>query len=210
MLILNMRAAHYLAPTIPITYLGLGEVLDFFWKEGRRLPSWIPGAAYLTAGLVVVLGLSVNAARALKPPSLKTDIDYYRGVFETYTRPGSTIVTDLGLALSASEGRRFLTIGPFVWERWRLVLPYKTIVQILSPDYIVLTERKRAYAFNDHPQTRPFKDFVKSEFEPPLVIENPDYGALWIYQRRSIGNRKGPGAKAAASQFRLGGSQGLR
>ena len=184
MLVLNLRAAHYLVPTMPLGYLGLGYAL----REKGLLPLTSKAqhpsrSLFAVVAGVVMVGMVFHGVRSLRSPTLKIDLPYYRTIFETYTEPGSVIATDLALIFSATEGRVLLSTGPFIWEGFRRHFTYEEIVETLNPDYIVMTERNRAKAFSLHPQARAFQQYLARTFELQELLHHPDNGRLWVYRQ---------------------------
>lgn len=185
MMVFTQRAARYLLITFPLCALGVAQAIHW-WRMA-------PGASWLTRrvliggitifGLWGLLNLGAITRFALAEPGLPLDVPYYREVFERYTPSDARIVTDSALVLSRSERRTIISVGTLILEHFRPHYTYGEIVSILDPDFIILTERKKQWGDQDHPQTVLFKELLQREFSEPIHVSDGYHSDLWIYKR---------------------------
>lgn len=184
MMVVNRRASNYLLLTMPVCYVAFGHVLVDLNHKKRYITLLKAQKIFIVVLLfVMIVGLKKDLTSVLKKPSLVMDISYYKKILEDNTEKNAIIVTDPALTLSSSEGRKIITVGTLIWDRWRMVYPYDEIFRILDPDYVLLTERKKKWGEQDHPQTVAFQKLLTNEFFLDKTISHDIYGKLWLYKR---------------------------
>lgn len=185
MMIGNMRAAHYLLITIGVCYLSFGFALQELMSNKRWESLFMRNRKiiYTIVSIIFILNMSFNTLLTFRKPDFIPDMVYYRKVLTENTEKSSRIVGDAGLFLAMSEGRKFFTVVPLIWDRWRLMYKYDEIFNILNPDYIVLTDRIKTWVELKHPQGKAFQDLLKQKFSLIKEIHDIKHGGLWIYKR---------------------------